>query len=73
MAPTPPIRRPVLGKGGAKRGVGLVVPKANQPKAKVQQTAAGEARPMKSNADFKAMFLSSNGAAKGEENGTAHS
>lgn len=54
------LRRPALGKGGAKRGLGFVTasrPKVSEPAAAV--TNGDGKRAPKSNADFKAMFLSS--------------
>ncbi|EGY15529.1 hypothetical protein VD0002_g1028 [Verticillium dahliae] len=59
------VRRPVLGKGGAKRGLGFVASKgaapakANGAAVSAPPTEKGDAppKPMKSNAEFKAMFL----------------
>ncbi|KAF9882463.1 pre-mRNA splicing factor [Colletotrichum karsti] len=78
IPPPTAVKRPVLGKGGAKRGLGFL-PKTgaagaadkSQAEAKVNgaggggsEDAAGETRkPMKSNADFKAMLLGTNAAA----------
>ncbi|KAF4819032.1 putative RNA-binding protein [Colletotrichum tropicale] len=75
IPPSTTVRRPVLGKGGAKRGLGFL-PKAvavggaggngkpqQQSDTKVNgaSVGGGETRkPMKSNADFKAMILGSN-------------
>lgn len=61
LMPPPLVRRPVLGKVGAKRGVGPGFRKtvsATEAKAG-ENAAASESKPVpKSNADFKAMFLS---------------
>ncbi|KAM0277309.1 hypothetical protein ACHAQH_005900 [Verticillium albo-atrum] len=56
------VRRPVLGKGGAKRGLGFVASKGAAPSkanGATFTTLEGDAppKPMKSNAEFKAMFL----------------
>ncbi|KAF6823821.1 pre-mRNA splicing factor [Colletotrichum plurivorum] len=65
LAPPPmAVRRPVLGKGGARRGLGFL-PKASSATSagkgsQSEAKANGETemrKPMKSNADFKAMLL----------------
>lgn len=65
------VRRPVLGKGGARRGLGFVAKKGSAaPKANGATDDHGDdeqAKPMKSNADFKAMFLKGESASKSEE------
>lgn len=65
------IRRPVLGKGGLKRGIGFVASKGSSsaPKANGTTTSQDDEKnkPMKSNADFKAMFLKSGPAPKADE------
>ncbi|KAL0930231.1 pre-mRNA splicing factor [Colletotrichum truncatum] len=88
VPPPTTVKRPVLGKGGAKRGLGFL-PKAGgagpagiarkpQPEPKVNGAGGGELeirKPMKSNADFKAMLLGTNSAtgdgAKKNGNGQA--
>lgn len=58
MPPPTAIRRPVLGKSGARRGLGFTKSATNAP-AKNGTESNGEApAAKKSNADFKAMFLS---------------
>ena len=62
MPPPPVTRRPVLGKGGQKRGLGFVPKKAgtalsNEAGAKSDSIDANTGGAAKSNADFKAMFL----------------
>jgi len=65
------VRRPVLGKGGARRGLGFVVQKGSStPKSNGVSTGGDDdeqAKPMKSNADFKAMFLKGESAPRSEE------
>jgi len=75
--PPTTVRRPVLGRAGAKRGLGFVP----RPSGAGNVTVDGEttpenggtnsqgvtAKPMKSNADFKAMFLSGRPAATEQE------
>ncbi|WYZ42023.1 hypothetical protein EsH8_V_000918 [Colletotrichum jinshuiense] len=83
IPPPTAVKRPVLGKGGAKRGLGFL-PKAigaggkgagaSQTEAKVNGAGGGETeirKPMKSNADFKALVLGTNASKEGgaERNG----
>ncbi|KAI0376888.1 hypothetical protein F5Y04DRAFT_195381 [Hypomontagnella monticulosa] len=77
MPPPQNVRRPTLGRAGAKRGLGFISSKndskENHPTTGVNGT--GSATKPKTNADFKAMFLSAghggNGASKdGHVNGT---
>ncbi|KAI0108041.1 hypothetical protein F4814DRAFT_43153 [Daldinia grandis] len=60
ILPPQNVRRPVLGRGGAKRGLGFVAAKKDDNKTNHQTTdtnGTGPALKPKSNADFKAMFL----------------
>ncbi|KAM0333989.1 hypothetical protein ACHAQA_001009 [Verticillium albo-atrum] len=70
------VRRPVLGKGGAKRGLGFVAskgattaPKANGAASSTSEGDAAPPKPMRSNAEFKAMFLGGGAAAAASTNG----
>jgi RNA recognition motif-containing protein len=64
------VKRPVLGKGGAKRGLGFVskstgaVSKTNG--VTPSENTAEQSKPMRSNADFKAMFLKSDTTSKSD-------
>ncbi|KAI2618315.1 hypothetical protein GGS26DRAFT_388213 [Hypomontagnella submonticulosa] len=79
MPPPQNIRRPTLGRAGAKRGLGFIASKNDSKEKENHQTpgvngTTAAAKP-KNNADFKAMFLSSgnggNGPSKdGHVNGT---
>ncbi|KAI1500344.1 hypothetical protein F5X99DRAFT_410195 [Biscogniauxia marginata] len=66
MPPPQTVRRPVLGRGGAKRGLGFVVPKIDSKEGfaragtNVNGKEAAAAVP-RSNADFKKMFLGPSG------------
>ncbi|KAH6667025.1 hypothetical protein F5X68DRAFT_271272 [Plectosphaerella plurivora] len=75
------VKRPVLGKGGAKRGLGFVSKKSTAAPSKTNGVAkegdstAEQSKPMRSNADFKAMFVKSEAApqtstAAAEDKGT---
>ncbi|KAK4087903.1 hypothetical protein Purlil1_7661 [Purpureocillium lilacinum] len=69
MRPPAPVRRPVLGRPGPKRGLGFAprrAPAASSTGKADGDTAAAEKPAPKSNADFKAMFLQSGDAKKGE-------
>ncbi|KAI1372609.1 hypothetical protein F4677DRAFT_249286 [Hypoxylon crocopeplum] len=68
MPPPQSIRRPVLGKGGAKRGLGFVATKDSENHLPTNTNGTGHMAKPKSNADFKAMFINTG---KGDEvNGT---
>jgi squamous cell carcinoma antigen recognized by T-cells 3 len=69
MPPPPSFRRPILGKAGAKRGLGFVsAPKKSaDADVEVEKKTNGEPKAMKSNADFKAMFLSGKEKGAGEQ------
>ncbi|OTB02741.1 hypothetical protein M426DRAFT_61540 [Hypoxylon sp. CI-4A] len=77
MLPPQAIRRPVLGRGGAKRGLGFVAAKKDDGNSNNHAAASngtGPAVKTKSNADFKAMFLNSgnqDGAVNHHTNGSA--
>ncbi|KAI1770618.1 hypothetical protein F4818DRAFT_432116 [Hypoxylon cercidicola] len=74
MPPPQNVRRPALGRAGTKRGIGFIGSKNNNKESHETTTAngvgaAGKPKSNKSNADFKAMFLSGKGDSNASKDG----
>lgn len=64
------VKRPVLGKGGAKRGIGFIPKKGTGSSTNVNGIDSEATQPMKSNADFRTMFLKGDASSTTGERGS---
>ncbi|KAI0155425.1 hypothetical protein GGR52DRAFT_203930 [Hypoxylon sp. FL1284] len=71
MPPPQNVRRPALGRAGAKRGLGFIAPKSgsDEKHGTTGVNGAGAGGKPKSNADFKAIFLSGKGGSNNPKDG----